>query len=238
MTALILSLLLSPNAQAFLLIDPQYRLHDPENVTVNIASGGCQAIGMANDTLKAAITASVDRYWNTVSESRLKLKTGDEVGTSLAAYPEAGEILVGCQASGGSAGSTNPHLENGSATITLNSNSFAVGTYSNEFLISVLAHEIGHGIGLNHSGDPASIMTYENHDWGPAPKYLSQDDKDGVVYLYGNEATLGGFLGGCSAIAADKPYAPVSAWSYFGELFFIVASLQLLRLFKKKKPVS
>lgn len=238
MTALILTLLLSPHAHAFLLIDPQYRLHDPENVTVNIASGGCQAAGMSNDVLKAAITTSVDRYWNTVAESRLKMKTGDEVAATLGGGASPGEVLVGCLATGGSAGSTNPNLANGSAVITLNSNSFPPGNYSFEALVGVLAHELGHAAGLNHSGDPASVMTYENHDWGPAPRYLSQDDKDGVTYLYGNEATLGGFLGGCSAIAGDRPYAPVSAWSYFGELLFLIGGVQLLRLFKKKKPVS
>jgi hypothetical protein len=238
MTALILSLLISSKAQAFLLIHPQYRLHTPEKVTVNIASGGCQANGMSNDELKAAITTSIERYWNTVAESRLKMKTGDEVAATLAGGASPGEVIVGCQALSGSAGVTNPDIANGSAAIALNSTTFTAGNYSAEYLVGVLSHELGHAVGLNHSGDPASVMTYESHDWGPAATYLSQDDKDGVVYLYGNEATLGGFLGGCSAIAGDRPYAPVSPWSYFGEFLFLLAAIQSVRLFKRKKPAS
>jgi Matrixin len=237
MTAFIFSLLISPHAQAFLLVHPQYRLKDPENVSVNIASGGCQGNGVSNDELKAAITRSIERYWNTVAESRLKMKTGDEVAATLAGGAEPGEVLVGCQALGigGSAGVTNPNIAEGSATIALNSDQFTPGNYTAEGMIGVLSHELGHAVGLNHSGDPASVMTYESHDWGPSAKYLAQDDKDGVVYLYGNEANLGGFLGGCSAIAADRPQAPVSPWAYFAELLLIFAGVQLVRLFNPGK---
>lgn len=230
MTALLFSLLLSTDARAFLLIHPQYRLHNPEETTVNIAAGGCQSNGISNAELKAAITRSIDRYWNTVSESRLKMKTGDEVSRSLGAGADPGEIIVGCQAMGvsGSAGVTVPDYARGSAAVALNSDQFTPGNYTADAMVGVLAHELGHAIGLNHSGDPASVMTYETHEWGPAPKYLSQDDKDGVVYLYGNEAMLGGLLGGCTAVAADRPRRPISPWAYLLELTVLLGTVKVL----------
>jgi hypothetical protein len=62
---------------------------------------------------------------------------------------------------------------------------------------------------------------------------LAQDDKDGVIYLYGNEPTLGGMLGSCSAIAHDgRARSRTNPWLFFGELFLLVGALQLARLFR------
>ena len=47
-------------------------------------------------------------------------------------------------------------------------------------------------------------MTYEPNGWNYKPSYLSQDDVDGVVYLYPNDdKELGGLLASCSSYAAD-----------------------------------
>lgn len=232
MTALFTFLIFSSGANAFLLVDPDYRLKDPEDVTVNIASGGCQANGIGNAELKAAIIRSIDKYWNTVAESRLKMKAGDEVSNTLGGGADPGQVIVGCQALGGgaSSGVTYPSTANGSAVIVLNGSVFVPGGYTTDGLIGVLSHELGHAVGLNHSGDPASIMTYESHDWGPAAAYLSQDDKDGVVYLYPNEANIGGLLGSCSAIAHDgRPRSRANPWLFFAELFMLVGAAQLAR---------
>lgn len=218
-------------AQAFVLIDPDYRLANPKDTVVNIASGGCQANGMPNSELKAAVQLAIDQYWSTIAETHLRLRVGDEVPRTLGAgLADPGEILIGCSPMGasGPSGVAYNDKNKGSSVIVLNGTTFVSGGYTNEGLLGVIAHEMGHSIGLAHSNDNASVMTYRSNGWSPAPTYLSQDDKDGVAYLYPNAGLASGLLGSCSAQASsfsraqvEQPtslnlLAELSVWLCFG----------------------
>lgn len=223
MISFLTAVLFASSAQAFILINPNYKLSKPEDTRVNIVAGGCRSIGITDAVLEGAIAESLSRYWNTVAESRLNMKVGGEVPRSTAA--ESGEVLVGCGALPETTlGVTYPDSVRGSAVIILNSMHYNGTDFNPDSLIGTLSHELGHAVGLSHSGDPASIMTYESHEWGPAAKFLSQDDKDGVVYLYGNEPQLGGLMGGCQAIAAGQTKPKFSLpWVLF-DLFMLLGS--------------
>ena len=54
-------------------------------------------------------------------------------------------------------------------------------TLSREKQVSVLAHEIGHAIGLGHSNDTDALMYFEAID---NRKDLGKDDIDGITFLY------------------------------------------------------
>ncbi len=199
-----LFLLASFESQAFILVSPYYRLADPEKVKIKISSEGCSANGVSDEVLKDAIEFSVD-IWNGAPESRLRLSEGGTSSTSVnSATAPKGEIIVGCgPLATGIGGSAYPDETNGSTRIILNSNRFT-GNYSVDELYGTLAHEVGHGVGLNHSNDRASVMTYESNGWSPKPSYLSQDDVDGVVYLYPNKEVAGGLTPSCSSFADDR----------------------------------
>lgn len=192
-------------AQAFVLLNPKYELHDPETAKVMISSEGCTANGISDDKIAEGIKWAIE-FWNDVPESRLKLKYGGKSSASLTdSRIPVNEIIVGCGSlpSLNILGATQHDRENGSARVKMNQAVYT-GTYNENSFIGTMTHEIGHGIGLYHSNDPASVMTYADHAWVDRPKYISQDDVEGVVYLYPNEKQLGGFLGSCSSFASDK----------------------------------
>lgn len=68
-----------------------------------------------------------------------------------------------------------------------------------EEMISVLAHEIGHAIGLGHSKESANLMYYETHK---DRRRLGRDDIDGLTFLYPKKEGLTKALkGACGTIA-------------------------------------
>lgn len=54
-------------------------------------------------------------------------------------------------------------------------------------LLSVMIHDIGHALGLGHSGDPASIMFPFYHEM--SSQSLSKADLDNILKLYGDIST-------------------------------------------------
>jgi hypothetical protein len=221
------------NANAFVILNKNYRLAKPDNTIFRISSEGCTGAGISDSVLKSAMEKAVD-VWNDVPESRLYMKTGSKSSTSIASSSvPKGEVIVGCEALGaGVGGVTSVSNSTGSARIKMNSDVYS-GTNLYGFT-GVLIHELGHAVGLTHSKDPASVMTYEANDWVD-PKYLSQDDVDGVVYLYPNEKQMGGLLGSCSSYASSRSG---SARDDFGLVmvfgFLFVFALSMIFRFKKK----
>lgn len=82
---------------------------------------------------------------------------------------------------------------NGSIILINDSSNTTFATLSTEEMISVLAHEIGHAVGLGHSERDEAMMHYlKNED----RRKLAQDDIDGISYLYPNQFdSCNNFLG-------------------------------------------
>lgn len=198
-------MLVSPVAHSFVLLNPKYELHNPATAKVKISSEGCTANGVSDAEVVEGIKWAIE-FWNDVPESRLKLSYGGRSSASLTdSRIPVNEIIVGCGPlpSLQILGATQHDRENGSARVSMNEAVYT-GSYNRNSFIGTMTHEIGHGIGLYHSNDPASVMTYANHQWVDRPSYISQDDMDGVVYLYPNKSELGGLLGSCSSFASDQ----------------------------------
>lgn len=69
----------------------------------------------------------------------------------------------------------------GSMILINNTNDSTLETYSKKEIENILAHEIGHAIGIGHSKDQKALM---HHSQINTKNKLSQDDIDALTYLY------------------------------------------------------
>lgn len=240
MKYLIFSIFLTTYAQAYTLNNNFGASFKDNKVKVYVDAGTtCATSGITVNELEAMIPDAVDKFWNTVPTSSLKL---DAAGFSEAIFtmnhgrlcsptddqcitdgnndpdptkrliPAVTDIVIGCNdntanfGTGGVLAVTVPNKFSGKkiagAVILINDGSTTFGNLSRSDQIAVLAHEIGHAIGLGHSEDKAALMYYRTVN---LRKNLGQDDIDGVSYLYpiavdGFGLIEGGLLGGCATI--------------------------------------
>ncbi len=213
-------------SSGFVIIDRNYLLSSTE-ATVNIAAQTCPSVGVTNDMLKEAVRISIEDFWNTVADSKLRLKMGDVVSRTTYAELVPGEILIGCSTTGGpgsNGGVAQADAVKGSSFILLDTDIMAAGF---DRIVGVVVHEMGHSVGLSHSGDSASVMTYEAKGWGLRPSFLSQDDKNGVAYLYPTEGSSYGLIPGCSSQAHTLTTGTIKAnrqylLGFLQEIFFLI----------------
>jgi hypothetical protein len=197
--------------EAFILISPTYRLANPTEVIVEISSEGCRDNGISDAELTGYLEEAVDDYWNTVPDSLLYLKVEGNSTYSATEDAPAGKIIVGCGSLGsGIAGVANPNNTGNGCRVRLASGVYIGGSIVRESLMATLIHELGHCVGLNHSNDTASVMTYNDKVY-VKPAALSRDDKDAVTYLYPYESK-GSVFGSCSLIASEGNNSTRSGW--------------------------
>lgn len=214
-----LILFLIHNTYSFTLNTSSGASFPSDEVKVNIASYSCSNLSITNDELLSLIDDAVDLYWNTSPTSTLELVTGSQVdvnqtdfqtglicqsGTNCTpneALKVSNNILIACNSNATNYGSissvlavTVPNNVSGGsingALILLNDSS------SNPFInksrgekAAIIAHEIGHAIGLGHSQFDSNLMYYQSVSTRQA---LGWDDIDGVTYLYPAEQPFGG----------------------------------------------
>lgn len=90
-----------------------------------------------------------------------------------------------------------------------------IGELNGEKLAIVLAHELGHAIGLGHSEDPSALMYFSLE--GRSGRGLSEDDQEGVRFLYARNELVGGPFG-CASVSPSggKGFAWLSLFAFFG----------------------
>lgn len=163
--------------------------------------------------------------------------------------PPIKEIVIACNNNPSNFGSSNviavtvPNNFGGKkitgAVILINENPSATfGELSRADQIAVLAHEIGHAIGLGHSEDNSALMFYRTVS---LRRSLGQDDIDGVSYLYPRKIDMGGLLGGCGTITQinnppkDPPFFQMLL--AFGLMIILFEMLKLL-IRSKARPTT
>lgn len=164
--------------------------------------------------------------WNNVPSSSVVVSRGSTVslpnpittyvGSSATSLAPKGNAIVYCDAnfasdSGLSAASipgfaTGQNISTAGSIdgclLVLNVQSGAaanVTTVSSTLATTILAHEIGHCLGIGHSSNSEALMYYATESGRGA--YLARDDIDAITYLYPKQDVVSA-LPGCAPVAA------------------------------------
>lgn len=217
------------NIHAFTLNNNLNLSFSQNEVPVFVANNLCDNIGLTENELVELVNRANQQYWNTVSTSRLKLKAqglanvsadyGTEPlctgsGTSCSVNPQlafSSGILIACNddttvnfPNSGLLAVTVPTSISGKningAVLLLNDTlTNTIDGKSKDEVVALLAHELGHAIGLGHSPVRDSLMYYLSI---PTRRNLGWDDIDGVTYLYPKEQPVS--CGSVLFITSDK----------------------------------
>jgi len=220
-------LFISFSAQAFTLNNAAGANFSQNEVKINVeGSSPCSNIDLTNEELLDVAAEGMDQYWNRAPTSRLHISKGSVIHLSSNFHTEAictagtnctpnplivvpSDILISCNSNATDFNSTSilgvtlPNNVTGrtisGALILLNDK---VGsqfrTKTRHEKMTIIAHEVGHALGLGHSKIVDSLMYYSHN---PNRNYLSEDDMDGITFLYPAEQPK---IASCGTISLDK----------------------------------
>lgn len=238
------------SAQAFTLIGSDIATYKDPNIKVYVGSQQCTNLADSPEELLDLVSEANERFWNGIATSELVLEVGstksvdasfytDQIcNTGAGCVPEVDSgILIVCNTNGSTFGGnvlavTLPNNVSGNtihgSVIALNDTaSSPLLNDSRDEKISVIAHEIGHAIGLGHSNFKDSLMYYANIDNREA---LGQDDWDGATFLYPKEQ---GAMAVCGTIEdISNPQNGSKLWFSMALMLLILAGFYLTRRFK------
>lgn len=180
--------------------------------------------------------------WNNVSGSRLKLSiVGTTSSTSLSdpvtvfcvtSMPSAQDedSIPGYAALAPSGG----YAASGYLVLNATAGRANISRFNQEVLKVIIAHEVGHVIGLGHSHDTHALMYYSGSM--KTTLSLSQDDVDGIEYLYprnelGSDKPLG-----CGLVKNNHHAGPGNFSKMISILFLLLIPF-LLSIYLRGKKV-
>lgn len=249
MKKIIFSIFLMNSSFAWTLAGKNVQGFPKSEIQINIASTSCSNAGFSTTELKEYVKEAVDKFWNQVPTSAIKLTVGsvtttdidgDTSSSAVAAKATLNTVLIGCN---DDVASFSNGFTGGVGTISCNSNgdcrggviinahsSTTVDTYSHDEILSLVAHELGHSIGLGHSSVEEALMYYSLG--GKSQEFLHQDDMNGITWLYPNSKELGGLMGSCGTIDTKNDSGQRILLSFLVLLSLITMSYMKQRFIK------
>ncbi len=226
---ILILLLITFSINAFTLVGSSIATYSNPEISVFIGDSSCANLNDSPEELRDLTIKGVEKFWNKVSTSNLKLDVQglknidstyytDQICNTgagcIAAVPNG--VYIFCNdntstfTSTGILAVTLPNNVTGSTIVggVIAINAIAStkfnGLSENE-KISAIAHEIGHAFGLGHSKIEDSLM-YASSKTGRTR--LGRDDWDGATFLYPKEQGPAGLCGTISTDTDDSPKAP------------------------------
>lgn len=200
-------------SSAFTLVstDPDFLAWDNPEILFNVNSSNCPA----SIDIPGLITDAV-KVWNNVATSRVKVAYNATTSSTASANPTTVYCESNFQAVTGAdqnsvpaaaLPSTSGHNINGGLLyLNVSGGSANISGFNRDLLLVIIAHEVGHIIGLGHSQDPNALMYYNAS--AKTHLALAQDDIDGVSYLYPRDEVGSDKMMGCGLVTTVPPRPP------------------------------
>ncbi len=216
----------SLQVQAFTLNNASGASFSQDDVKINVeGSSPCTNLDLTNEELLDIAADGMDQFWNKAPTSRLHISKGSVVQLSNSFHTEtmctastnctpnpnlivSHDILISCNESADFSqssvlGLTLPNNTQGrtivGALVLINGKANSqLKTKTRHEKMTIIAHEVGHALGLGHSRVIDSLMYYAHN---PNRNYLGQDDIDGIAFLYPAEQPK---IGGCGTISNNN----------------------------------
>lgn len=160
-----------------------------------------------------ALIKDAMEVWNNVPTSSLKVKYGGTTTSTIDGNPVVAYCSVNFAADTGGAdqdtvpgvarGNGNPQLTSGLLILNASAGAANIASVSRIGLEVVVAHEIGHVLGLGHSQSANALMYYTYSL--KSDLNLAQDDIDGISYLYPSDEFKESEFAGCGLIKNIPP---------------------------------
>lgn len=211
------------------------------NITFAINATNCPAGVDITGLVNSAIST-----WNNVPTSKLNLSVSGTTALTSAASP----VTVYCEtnfqtvtgadqnfvpaAAGPSISGNTPVA--GILYLNVSAGTARISNFNQNTLILIMAHEIGHVLGLGHSQDTNALMYFDAS--AKTTLGLAQDDIDGITYLYPRNEMNGEKPFGCGLVK-NLPPPPSSGLKLFILLcmFMPLAAAVKLRTSYRKKEI-
>jgi len=240
--SLFTALIISTDASAYTILSSS--TFPGNTITVDYNSTECAPMTAA--VMADLITRAMDKTWNTVSWIRIEIVVGVESTSTfddLTALAE-NHIIMDCDtgfssrsatAVGlGGGGSNSSGQRVGHVVLSQDSASPSLFTSMGEvFQINVMAHEIGHAVGLGHSKNAKANMAGTAN----GSNDITDDDVAGITWLYGTRG-FEDFFAGCASLGPIPPsdFGPEDGQALtFFALWLIIISLMWAGLRRRRR---
>lgn len=214
-------------SSAFTLVttNPDFLGWQNPEITFNVNSANCPASmdipGLIIDAVKV---------WNNVATSRVKVSYNASTASTTTGNPTTVYCESNFQTVTGADQNYVPaaalptpsgnYIATGLLYLNVSGGSANISGYNRDLLLVIIAHEVGHIIGLGHSQDTNALMYYNAS--AKTHLALSQDDIDGVTYLYPRDELGQDKMMGCGLVTTVPPRPPS------GGMFALLLAVLLL----------
>jgi len=220
-----------------------------DKVVINVAGNSCDNNGLTPSRLLDIAHEAINSYWNQVSTANLILEKGSILSavdvsgdntTTASTKADANTILLGCSSNSGvfsddtilGAGNIISDSSGVKGVMIISDSNIVeneVAKLSEDDLKATIAHEVGHALGIGHSGDEAALMYYAVGQ--KVQPNLTQDDWDALTYLYPHPSP-----GSCGTISIIND-GNNNSFNFFSLFLFGLLLTYLLKkasIFKKE----